>query len=186
MKDKCFIYYGNPCSSCLSDPEVTDFEDATRSAVVECPYASDRARCSAPKFGCVRVAGARMARAVIQFYTEASEETLAMDRDFFRRRAPLPPKAVEAYVDPDHGFRRITDPEEVVQRVAEHARVVLGLEPGERVRRQVGRYAPPTGEVPAALRRAIAGEQAPAPQRKAATGKEPPKARSTRPGMQPS
>ena len=54
-----------------------------------------------------------MARAVIQFYTEASEATLAMDRDFFRRRSPLPPKAVEAYVDPERGFRHITDPEQV-------------------------------------------------------------------------
>lgn len=186
MKDKCFIYYGNPCSSCLSDPEVPDFEAAKQQRVVECPYATDRERCGPPRFGCVRVAGARMARAVIQFYTEASEDTLALDRDFFRRRAPLPPKAVEAYVDPDHGFRRITDPEEVVQLVAEHARAVLGLEPGERVRRQVGRYAPPTGEVPAALRRAIAGEQPPTKETKPAVGKEPPKARPATPRVQPS
>ena len=41
MKDKCFIYYGNPCSNCLSDPEVKSFEDAMRQAVVECPYAAD-------------------------------------------------------------------------------------------------------------------------------------------------
>jgi len=153
MKDKCFIYYGNPCSSCLSDPEVQSFEDAKRQAVVECPYAANRAQCSLPRFGCVRVAGARMARAVIQFYTEASEETLALDREFFRRRGPLPPRRVEAYIDPELGFKRITDPEQVVQRVWGHARAVLGLRPGEREPRQVGRYTPPTGDVPAALLR---------------------------------
>jgi hypothetical protein len=155
MKDKCFIYYGNPCSSCLSDPEVKSFEDAMRQAVVECPYAADRAQCSPPRFACIRVAGARMARAVIQFYTEASEETLALDREFFRRRGPLPGQGVEAYVDPERGFQRITDPEQAVQRVWEHARAVLGLQPGEHVRHQVGHYAAPTGDVPAALLRRI-------------------------------
>ncbi len=160
MKDKCFVYYGNPCSSCLSDPQIGSFDEAKRQPVVDCPYASDCARCSPPRFGCVRVAGARMARAVIQFYTEASEETLAMDRDFFRRRAPLPPKSVESYIDPDRGFQRITDPEQVVQRVWEHARAILQLQPGEHVRRQVGRYAPPTSDVPTALQRGVgaAGE----------------------------
>jgi hypothetical protein len=160
MKDKCFIYYGNPCTSYLTDSEIQGFEDATlallspwRQAVVECPLASDPAKCSPPRFGCVRVAGARMARAVIQFYTEASEATLAMDRDFFRRRSPLPPKAVGAYVDPEHGFRHISDPEQVVQRVWEHARAVLDLQPGERVRRQVGRYTPPASHVPPVLLR---------------------------------
>jgi hypothetical protein len=155
MKDKCFIYYGNPCSNCLSDPEVKSFEDAMQQAVVECPYAADRSQCSPPRFACVRVAGARMARAVIQFYTEASEETLALDREFFRRRGPLPGRGVEAYVDPEHGFQRITDPAQVVQRVWEHARAVLGLAAGEHVRHQVGHYAPPASDVPAALLRGI-------------------------------
>jgi hypothetical protein len=156
MKDKCFIYYGNPCSNCLSDPEVKSFEDAMQQAVVECPYAADPAQCSPPRFACVRVAGARMARAVIQFYTEASEETLTLDREFFRRRGPLPAQGVEAYVDPEHGFQRITDPEQVVQRVWEHARAVLGLQAGEHVLHQFGRYAPPAGDVPAALLRRVA------------------------------
>ena len=153
MKDTCLIYYGNPCSSCLSDPEVQNFEDAKRQAVVECPYGAGRAECPPPGLGCIRVAGARMARAVIQFYTEASEETLALDREFLRRRGLLPGKGVEAYVGPECGFQRITDPQQVVQRVWEHARAVLGLQPGEHVRRQVGRYAPPEGDVPAALLR---------------------------------
>ena len=155
MKDKCFIYYGNPCSSCLSDTEVKGFEDAMRQAVVECPYAADHAQCSPPRFACIRVAGARMARAVIQFYTEASEETLALDREFFRRRGPLPGQGVEAYVDPERGFQRLTDPAQVVQRVWEHAGAVLGLEPSEHVRHQVGHYLPPAGYVPAALLRGI-------------------------------
>ena len=30
MKDRCFIYYGNPCTACLADPEVRSFEDAQR------------------------------------------------------------------------------------------------------------------------------------------------------------
>ena len=155
MKDKCFIYYGNPCSSRLADPEVKSFEDAMRQAVVECPYAADHAQCSPPRFACVRVAGARMARAVIQFYTEASEETLALDREFFRRRGPLPGQGVEAYIDPERGFQRITNPQRVVQRVWEHASAVLGLEPGEHVLHRVGHYTPPAGDVPAALLRGI-------------------------------
>ena len=36
--------------------------------------------------------------------------------------------------DPERGFRRITEPEEVVQRVWEHARAALDLKPGECVR----------------------------------------------------
>lgn len=28
MKDKCFIYYGNPCIICLADPAIQSFEDA--------------------------------------------------------------------------------------------------------------------------------------------------------------
>lgn len=153
MKDKCFIYYGNPCSGCLTDPEIRSFEDAKQHEVIECPYASAPSKCSAPSFGCVRVAGARMARAVIQFYREASEVTLALDRDYFRRRGSLPPARVQAYIDPERGFERITDPEQVVQRVWEDARAVLGLKPGERVPRQVGRYVPPAGDVPSALLR---------------------------------
>jgi hypothetical protein len=80
------------------------------------------------------VAGAAMARYVIQFYSEATEETLAMEREEFRRRAPLPPEQVEAYVDTsERGYQRIADPELVVQRVWEYARAVLDLKPGERV-----------------------------------------------------
>ena len=180
MKEKCFIYYGNPCSSCLSDPEVKSFEDAMRQAVVQCPYAADTAQCFAPRFACIRVAGARMARAVIQFYTEASEETLALDREFFRRRGPLPGHGVEAYVDPERGFQRITDPEQAVQRVWEHARAVLGLQPGEHVRHQVGHYAPPAGDVPAALLRRV-GEGAGATTRGRPIRSERPQPRSAAP-----
>jgi hypothetical protein len=180
MKDRSFIYYGNPCSSCLSDPEVKSFADAMRQAVVACPYAADPAQCSAPRFACIRVAGARMARAVIQFYTEASEETLALDREFFRRRGPLPGHGVVAYVDPEHGFKRIADPEQVMQRVWEHARAVLGLQPGEHVRHQIGHYAPPASDVPAALLRRV-GEGAGATRRGRPVRSERPQPRSAAP-----
>jgi hypothetical protein len=153
MRDKCLIYYGNPCSSCLSDPEIQNFEDAKRRPVVECPCAGDPVRCSLPRFACVRVAGAGMARRVMQIYAEVSERTLALDRGFFRLRGALPPAAVEAYVDPDRGFERITEPEQVAQRVWEHARSVLDLRPGECLRPQVGPFAPPPTDVPPALLR---------------------------------
>lgn len=135
MKDKCFILFGNPGTSALTDPGVQSFDDAEGHDVVECAYAADPAKCSPPCFGCIRVAGARIARAVLRLYPEASETTLVMEREHFRRRGALPPKAVMAYVDPERGFEHITDPERVVQRVWEHARAVLNLKPGERVPR---------------------------------------------------
>lgn len=153
MKDKCFILHGNPGSSALSDPKIQSFGDAKRHPVIECPYVAVPARCSPPCFACVRVAGARMARAVIRFQPEASEATLALERDRFRRRGVLPPEDVMAYVDPERGFRRITDPEQVVQRVWEHARAVLDLKPGERVPHSASRCAPPVSDVPPALLR---------------------------------
>ena len=134
MKDKCFIYYGNPCVICLADPAVQSFEDAEKREGKPCEFYPERRECSPPSFGCVQLAGAAMARYVIQFYSEATEETLAMEREEFRRRAPLPPRQVEAYVDPSGPVdQRITDPEQVVQRVWEYARAVLDLKPGERV-----------------------------------------------------
>lgn len=134
MKDKLFIFYGDPCSCALSDPEIQSFEDANRCSAVECPYASGLSKCPPPSLGCVRLAGARMARAAIHFHTETSERTLALRRDLFRLEGPLPPAEVDAYIDPDRAFRRITEPEEVVRRVWEHARAILDLKPGERVR----------------------------------------------------
>jgi hypothetical protein len=154
MKDKCFVYYGNPCTVCLDDPDVQDFEDAKRRGWTPCPFYDERPSCSPPSVGCIAVAGARMARNVLQFYTEASEHTLGMDRDFFRLRAPLPPKQVEAYIDTgEHDHRRITDPDLVVQRVWEYARAALDLEEGERAPRRPGRFVPPGEDVLAALRR---------------------------------
>ena len=133
MKDKCFIYYGNPCVICLADPALQNFEDAEKREERPCEHYPERRECSPPSFGCVALAGAAMARYVIQFYSEATDDTLAMEREEFRRRAPLPPQ-VEAYVDPsERGYQRITDPEQVVQRVWEYARAVLDLKPGERV-----------------------------------------------------
>ncbi len=134
MKDKCFIYYGNPCIICLADPAIQSFEDAEKRAGKPCQFYPERSGCSPSSFGCVQLAGAAMARYVIQFYSEATEETLAMEREEFRRRAPLPPDQVEAYIySAEGGHQRITDPELVVQRVWEYARAVLDLKPGERV-----------------------------------------------------
>jgi hypothetical protein len=148
MKDKCFIYYGNPCVICLADPAVQSFEDAEKGGRRPCQFYPERRECSPPSFGCVQLAGAAMARYVIQFYSEATEDTLAMEREEFRRRAPLPPGQVEAYVDPsEQGYQRITDPEQVVQRVWEYARAVLDLKPGERIFRSAEEtWTPPLGE----------------------------------------
>ena len=154
MKDRCFIYYGNPCTVCLTDPELRDFQDAQRLGPKSCPFLNEQEKCCPPRFGCVAVAGARMARCVLQFYTQASEETLAMDRDFFRRRGPLPPKDVEAYIDTaEHGYRRITDPDLIVQRVWEYARAALDLEQGEQAARVPGRFLPPADDILDALQR---------------------------------
>ena len=98
-----------------------------------------------------------MARSVIELYPEASEVTLVLERDFFRRRGALPPKALTAYVDPDRGFQRITDADQVVQRVWEHARAVLDLKPSERVLRQAGPPPAPPSDVPPVLLRHAEG-----------------------------
>jgi len=134
MKDKAFIFYGNPCTICLADREVQNFEDAKKRGWTPCPFYREGRDCSSSSYGCVQVAGIKMARYVLQFYSEASEEALAMEKDQFRRRAPLPPKRVETYIDtPEYNYRRITDPDLVVQRVWEYAQAVLDLKPGERI-----------------------------------------------------
>jgi len=97
---------------------------------------------------------------VLQFYTQASEETLALDREFFRRRGPLPPKDVEAYIDTaEYGYRRIYDPNLVVERVWEYARAALDLKEGEQVLRAPGRFVPRRDEVLAALQREREGRK---------------------------
>ena len=82
-----------------------------------------------------------------------------MERDEFRRRAPLPPEQVEAYIDTsERGHERIADPELVVQRVWEYARSALDLQPGERVFRS----AEETWEPPlSAQLEEVSGEGAP-------------------------
>jgi hypothetical protein len=155
MKDKAFIFYGNPCTICLADPQVQSFDDAKKSGWTPCPFYREGRGCTSSSYGCVQLAGVKMARYVLQFYSEASEEALALERDQFQRRAPLPPKRVEAYIDtPEYNYRRITDPDLVVQRVWEYARSVLDLQPGERVfRASEEDWAPPVAvgaESPAA------------------------------------
>ena len=134
MKDKAFIFYGNPCTTCLADSELQSFEDAKKRGWTPCPFYREETGCSSSSYGCVQLAGVKMARYVLLFYSEASEQALAMERDEFQRRAPLPPKRVEAYIDtPEYNYRRITDPDIAVRRVWEYAQAVLDLKPGERV-----------------------------------------------------
>ncbi len=147
MKDKHFIYYGNPCIMRLTDHALQTFEDAQAAGPSPCPLYSQREECSPPDFACVQLSGAAMARYVLQFYSEATDDTLAIEREEFRKRAPLPPQQVKAYVDvDDNGVRYLSDPEEVVKRVWEYARAVLDLKPGERVFRSPEElWAPPAG-----------------------------------------
>lgn len=136
MKDRFVIHNGSPCVIRLADATIQAFEDAQASGLRACPFYPERRDCSPPDVACVHLAGAAMARYVLQFYSEASDETLAMEREEFRQRAPLPPDKVEVYVEPqDHELQRITDPEQVVQHVWEYARAVLDLKPGERISR---------------------------------------------------
>lgn len=145
MKDRFLICDGSPCVTRLADPAIQNQEDAQASGLRACPFYPERRECSPPDVACVHLAGAAMARYVLQFYGEASEETLATEREEFRQRAPLPPDKVEAYVEPqDHELQRITDPQQVVQHVWEYARAVLDLKPGERISRSAEKkWAPP-------------------------------------------
>ncbi len=134
MKDKSFIYYGNPCAMAMANPAIQSIKDLPAGEKSMCSHHTDRSECNSPRFGCVQVAGAKMARYVIEYYTEATEQTLAMEKEYFRRRAPLPPDKLEAYIDvPERNFQHITDPEIIANRVWEYARAVLDLKPGEEI-----------------------------------------------------
>ena len=138
MKEKLLIYQGDPCLMCLDDPAVQTVSDARAQGQIRCKYFSDRKSCSPPRFGCVKLAGLRLARRVLEFYDEANERNLSIEIEQFFREGPLPPEQVEAYVDtPDYGNRYLQDPGMVVQRVADYARKVLDLKPGERVTRGI-------------------------------------------------
>jgi hypothetical protein len=134
MKDKRFIFYGDPCTMALTNPAIQSFGDLRAGEKTECSHHTQRSECTNPRFGCIQVAGSKMARYVIEFYTEATEQTLALEKDEFRRWAPLPPDKMEAYIDvPERNFQHITDPETITQRVWEYARAVLDLKLGERI-----------------------------------------------------
>ena len=134
MKDKRFIYHGDPCTMAMANPAIQSFRDLPAGWNTPCPHYPDRLECSSPRFGCVQIAGAKMARYVIGFYLEATEQALAMEKEEFRRRAPLPPDQAEAYIDiPERNFQQITDPEVITQCVWEYARAVLDLKPGDRI-----------------------------------------------------
>jgi len=136
MKEKLLIYQGDPCLMALDDPDVQTVEHAQARGQTQCKFYSDRRSCSPPRFGCVKLAGFKVARSVLQTYDEVSEQTLAIEIERFSQTGPLPPKQLEAYMDTvGSGCRHITDPGLVVQRVAEYSRKVLDLKPGERVSR---------------------------------------------------
>lgn len=134
MKEKLLIYQADPCTMRIDDPTIQTVSEAEARGPTPCRYHTDRNLCSPPQFDCVQAAGLKVARYVLWFYREATEQTLAMEIDEFRRSAPLPPEQVVAYIDaPDYDYLPITDPELVLQRVADYARKVLDLKPGERV-----------------------------------------------------
>ena len=118
----------------MANPAIQSFRDLPAGGQTPCPHYPDRLQCSSPRFGCVQIAGAKMARYVIEFHLEATEQALAMEKEDFRRRAPLPPDRAEAYIDTrERNFQQITDPEVITQRAWEYARAVLDLKPGERI-----------------------------------------------------
>ncbi len=134
MKDKRLIYYGDPCVMAMANPAIQSLGDLPAGEKTQCSHHTDRSECHNPRFGWVQVAGAKMARYVVEFYIEATEKTLAMEKEYFRQRAPLPPNKLEAYIDiPERNFQHITDPEISAQRVWEYARAVLDLKPGEEI-----------------------------------------------------
>ncbi|MBI2873106.1 MAG: hypothetical protein HYY00_07980 [Chloroflexi bacterium] len=152
MKDKLLIYQGDPCTMRLDDPKIQTLPDVKEHGAELCPYHTDRRQCSLPRYGCVRVAGLKVARYLLLFYGEASQRTLALEVEEFRQRAPLPPRQLEAYVDtPNYHLRQVTDPQLVVQRVSEYASAVLDLKPGERVFRASDEGTPPLKEPGAEL-----------------------------------
>ena len=150
MKEKLLIFQADPCLMEIENPAVQTVTDARARGQNRCPFFPDREGCSPPRFECVKVAGLKLARRVLECHPEATEETLAMEIERFGKTGPLPPDQVEAYVDPsDSTPRYITDPGLVLQRVADFARKVLDLKPGERILQEAQnplRPAPPRQE----------------------------------------
>lgn len=133
MKDKKVIYHGKPCEAPLASPAIRTWDNLVAGKAAPCQLHGKEGECSPPRYGCVQMAGVKVARYVIEFYEQASEETLDSEIDQFRRYAPLPPNGAEAYVDVGNGIpRRLTDAETIVARVREYARTLLDLQPGNR------------------------------------------------------
>ena len=136
MKDKMVIYHGSPCEAPLASPAIRTWDDLVGSKAMPCQLHGKEWECSPPRYACVQMAGVKVARYVIEFYEKASEETLELEIDQFRRYAPLPPNGGEAYVDVAGGApQRLTDAEVIVSRVREYARSLLDLQPGVRTLR---------------------------------------------------
>lgn len=133
MKDKRVIYHGSPCVVPLTSRTIRTWDDLVGAKAVPCQFHGKQAECSPPRFGCVQMAGVKVARYVVEFYSEPSEEALELEMKEFRRYAPLPPDRAEAYVDGRGAeYLRLTDPEEIVARVRDCARTLLNLEGGKR------------------------------------------------------
>ncbi len=134
MKEKLLIYQADPCLMFLEDPAIQTVSDAQGQGQTRCRYYVERQLCSPPRFDCVKVAGLRVVRRVLECHGESTEQTLVLEIEHFGRTAPMPPEPLEAYVDTsEFGCRYITDPGLVLQRVADYARKVLDLKPGERI-----------------------------------------------------
>lgn len=142
MKEKKLIKDKEPCVTPMDDPDIQTVADAEARGQVPCRFYSNRELCK--QFGCVQKAGHQVAKYVLQFYAEASEENLEAELAEFRRVAPMPPDDVEAYLDtPDKDYRRLTDADAIFERVAFFARQVLDLTPGERPLRSPEDDVPP-------------------------------------------
>lgn len=134
MRDKRVIYHGSPCLAPLTSPAIRTWDDLVGSKPEPCQFHGSEAGCSPPRYGCVPMAGQKVARYVLEFYAEASDETLDMEIEQFRQYAPLPPDRAEAYIDGrESGYSQLKSREQVVRRVREYARSLLNLQPGERM-----------------------------------------------------
>ncbi len=88
MKEKLLIYQGDPCLMCLDDPAIQTVSDAQAQGQIRCKFFSDRKSCSPPRFGCIKLAGLRVARNVLEFYDTATEKNLGLEIEQFSRKGP--------------------------------------------------------------------------------------------------
>lgn len=134
MKDARLVLAYDPCVVPLDDPTIQSERDLQGRKIAHCTYYPPRTECSPPRRGCVALAGTRVARHVLQFYSEATARTLALEVERFVQEAPLPPNRLEGYAGPpERGYGLVTDPALVVALVRAYAEAVLSFKAGERV-----------------------------------------------------